>query len=62
MSTCIKIRGIYATAPDQAHAGDSGYEISLTPPAKPESSSELDETVRDYEILIVDRNDFQGMH
>ena len=50
MSTCIKIRGIYATALTKLML-DSGYDI-VDPSSKIRKLFGLDETVGDYEILI----------
>ena len=59
MSTCIKIRGIYATALTKLML-DSGYHI-VDPSHKIRELFGLDETPGDYEILIIDRADFQGV-
>jgi hypothetical protein len=59
MSTSIKIRGIYATALTKLML-DFGYYI-VNPSAKIRELFELDEAVAEYEILIQDRADFQGI-
>jgi len=59
MSTCIKIRGIYATALTKLML-DSGYYI-VDPSSKIQKLFGLPEAVAEYEILIQDRPDFQGV-
>jgi probable ribonuclease FAU-1 len=59
MSTCIKIRGIYATALTKLML-DSGYCI-VDPSSKIQKLFGLPEQVGDYDILIRDRPDFQGV-
>ena len=59
MSTSIKIRGLYATGLTKLML-DFGYYI-VDPSSKIRSLFGLDEAVADYEVLIQDRPDFQGV-
>jgi hypothetical protein len=60
MSTSIKIRSIYATALTKLML-DSGYYVA-DPSTKIRKLFGLEETDSSYEILILDRPDFQGVH
>ena len=59
MSTCIKIRGIYATALTRLML-DSGYRIA-DPSSKIRKLFGMEEADTEYEILIQDRPDLQGV-
>ena len=59
MSTCIKIRGIYATALTRLML-DSGYRIA-DPSSKIRKLFGMEEADTEYEILIQDRLDLQGV-